>query len=61
MAAKKIMTGSHEFQTLFEPHATFPLHSSLKTKGKNIQFTTIGNTDNTEKHFGRLASETYLT
>ena len=61
MAKKKIMTESHEFQKLLEPHATFPLHSSLKTKGKNIQFTTIWNTDNTEKHFGKLATETYFT
>ena len=55
------MTGSHEFQKLLEPHATFPLHSSLEAKGKNIQFTTIWNTGNTKKHFGKLASETYLT
>ena len=55
------MTESHEFQKLLEPHATSPLHSSLKTKGKNIQFTTIWNTDNTKKHFGKLASETYFT
>ena len=33
----------------------------FKTKGKSIQFTTIQNTGNTETHFGKLASETYLS